>query len=230
MTALAHHPTDTLAEARTNRRPRGWAYAGVVAAATGIGGIVASSMAGAVYEESLAGDAPGIVDKLAEQVPQMLAFHVSTMVAVVLLPVVAAGLYRRLRAGTPSDSLLPAVASSGLLLVAVAGLMGTALDTEFIFALTDPEVLVPETAVVYGHWVGTVAWLWVGAGITGLALGAAALRYRAVPRWMGVVGLVLGGLTVLLGISPLQYMAGMTGPVLLLATMLGFAIGDRRDA
>ena len=47
------------------------------------------------------------------------------------------------------------------------------------------------------------------------------------PRWIGRVGLVLGGLTLLLGISPLQYMAGMTGPLLVLVVALGFCLGDR---
>jgi hypothetical protein len=38
---------------------------------------------------------------------------------------------------------------------------------------------------------------------------------------------VVGGLTLLLGISPLQYMAGFTGPVMLLVVAAGFALGDR---
>ena len=119
------------------------------------------------------------------------------------------------------------MASTGLLLVAVAALMGSALDTEFIFAVGEPDRVVPESVAFYGHWVGTVPWLWVGAGLTGVTLAVASFRHRAVPRWIGVVGLVLGGLTLLLGISPLQYMAGFVGPVWLLVTSLGFLLGDR---
>ena len=52
-------------------------------------------------------------------------------------------------------------------------------------------------------------------------------RTGGVPRWIGRVGLILGGITLLLGISPLQYMAGMTGPLWLLVTALGFCLGDR---
>ena len=48
-------------------------------------------------------------------------------------------------------------------------------------------------------------------------------------RWLGWVGAVLGGLTLLVGISPLQYMAGFTGPILILVMGLGFAFGDRDD-
>jgi hypothetical protein len=207
-------------------RPRGWAVAGLVAGAAGLGGIAASMMSDGVYQPQLAGDAEAIVEMMAADVPQLLVFHLATMLAVVLLPVVAAGLHRRLRASVPEDSLLPVVAGAGLGLVAVAGLMGTALNTEFILQLGAPEV-VAEVLVMYGYWVGTVAWLWVGAGISGVALAAASFRYRAVPRWIGVVGLVLGGLTLLVGISPLQYMAGFVGPVWLLVTSLGFLFGDR---
>jgi hypothetical protein len=39
---------------------------------------------------------------------------------------------------------------------------------------------------------------------------------------------VLGGLTLLLGISPLQYMAGFVGPLWLLVAAIGFAAGDRK--
>ena len=39
---------------------------------------------------------------------------------------------------------------------------------------------------------------------------------------------MLGGITLLIGLSPLQYMAGFTGPVLVLVLGLGFAFGDRR--
>jgi hypothetical protein len=38
----------------------------------------------------------------------------------------------------------------------------------------------------------------------------------------------LGGLTVLIGISPLEYMSGVFGSLWLLATAVGLAFGDRR--
>jgi len=87
--------------------------------------------------------------------------------------------------------------------------------------------MVPEAAVVYNHWVGTIPWVWVGAGVAAVALAIAALRHAAAPRWIGYVSLILGGLTLLVGLSPLQYLAGMTGPIWLLVVSLGFAFGDR---
>ena len=207
--------------------PRGWALAGALAGAAGVAGVQASTAMSAVYQPELAGDAAGITAALAGQRTPLVVMHTALLLATVLLVVAAAGLHRRLAAALPAGSLLPGVAAGGLGLTAVAGLMGTALDTEFLFGLARPEDLVPEAAVVYGHWVGTVPWLWVGAGVAALAVAVAALRHRAAPAWIGWVSLVLGLLTTLVGISPLQYLAGFPGPVWLLAASLGFLLGDR---
>jgi hypothetical protein len=88
---------------------------------------------------------------------------------------------------------------------------------------------VPEVGVFFAHWVGTIGWLWVGAGVAALAVAVAALKHAAAPRWIGWVSAVLGVITTLFGISPLQYMAGMTGPVWLLVVTLGFLLGDRKN-
>ena len=69
-----------------------------------------------------------------------------------------------LRSGDGTGLLLPQVAASGLLLVSVAQLMGTALTTEFVFGLQDSDDIGAEAAVFFGHWIGTVPWLWAGAG------------------------------------------------------------------
>jgi hypothetical protein len=201
---------------------RGWAVAGVGAGLAGIVCIVGSSMAGAVYDEKIAGNADGIVDKLADMSAQILIMHTGAMVSAVLLLIFAAGLLRRLKAGTPEGSLLPQVASYGLLLVSVALLLGTGLTTEFVFGVQDPELLVPETAVFFGHWIGTIPWLWVGAGVAALAVGFAGRKFGAVSNGLAWTSLLMGGLITLLGISPLQYMAGMIGPIWV--TIAGIAL------
>lgn len=205
----------------TRRTTRGWVWAGLGAGLAGIGSVVGSSLSGAVYEDAIAGDATAIAARMAEQVPQILMFHTSTMLAVVLLVVFAAGLHRMLGEALPAGSLLPAIASSGLLLVAVAGLMGSALTTEFVFAAGQPDLMVVETFAVFGHWIGTVPWLWGTAGFAAVALAVAALRHDAAPRWLGYVSMALGGLALLLAVSPLQYMAGMVGPLWLTIASLG---------
>ena len=113
------------------------------------------------------------------------------------------------------------MAVAGLGLVAVAQLLGAGLTTEFAFALAeDPDLVLPESAAFFNHWIGTIPWLWGGAGLTGLALFAAARR-GAYASWLGWTSLVLGGLSALFLVSPLQYMAGMTGPLWLLVVSLG---------
>ncbi|WP_051426186.1 hypothetical protein [Jiangella gansuensis] len=208
---------------------RWWALAGVGAGIAGIGGVIANLGISAVYDEDAIGDAVAVTDNMRDMVGEILAFHVLTLAGLPLLAVFAAGLARRLRAGLGPASLAPTVALVGLVLVMVAQLMGTSLDTEIIFGLQAPEdELAPEFAVTVGHWLGTVPWVWIGAGMSALAVGVAGVRHRAVPRWLGWAGLVLGLATLLLGISPLQYMAAFFGPLWLLATALGFAFGDRR--
>jgi hypothetical protein len=51
-----------------------------------------------------------------------------------------------------------------------------------------------------------------------------------VPRWIGRTGLVLGGLTVIAGVSPFEYMAGPVAFLMLLPISLGLALGDKQHA
>ena len=182
-------------------------------------------MVNAVYDEKLFGDGQAIVDKLADQTGQMLAFHTFAMVAAVSLVVFAAGLKRRLQHRL-TDSLAPGIASAGLLGTAIVLVMGAGLDTEFILAFGEQDMVDPANGALYNHWIGTIPWCWVLAGLSALAV-FSAYRQGAVPRWIGITSLVLGGLTVLLGVSPVQYMAGMTAPLWLLAVAIGFTVGDK---
>ena len=222
MTTMA--PEAASAPGRRTARPsqgRGWAYAGLGAGLAGIVCIAGSMATDAAYDPDLAGDAKGISEKLADQTASILVMHTGAMVSALLLLVFAAGLRRRLQESTPEGSRLPQVASAGLMLVSVALLMGSALTTEFAFGLKDTDQLVPETAVFFGHWVGTVPWLWVGAGVAALAVGLAGKRHGVVAGWLAWTSLVLGTITTLFGISPLQYMAGMVGPLWLTVAALG---------
>ncbi|MBX9245724.1 hypothetical protein ICW40_13015 [Actinotalea ferrariae] len=211
----------------SGRRPRAWAVTGAVAGLLGAVSMEASMRLGENWEQT-AGDPDAIVADLAGRIPTLLVFHTATVLAAVLAIVFAAGLRRRLAERLPAASLLPTVALGGLLLVSVAGLMGSGLDTQFLFALGEPTMTVASSVAFWNEWLATISWLWVGAGVAGVALAVAALRHRAAPRWIGWVSVVLGGLTLLLGVSPLQYMAGMTGPLWMLVVALGFAVGDRR--
>ena len=222
--STTYDPTTTSAGTGVpHERPagRGWVLAGTAAGVLGLVGGIASGMVDAVYRPDASGDPEAITARLADQVPEILVFHTATMLSCVLLVVFAAGLHRQLQRRTGPDSLVPGVAAAGLGLVAAAQLLGAGLTTEFAFALSeDPGLVVPESAVFFNHWIGTIPWLWGGAGLAGLALARAA-RQGAYARWLGITSLVLGGITALFLVSPLQYMAGMTGPVWLVVVSLG---------
>ena len=204
---------------------RAWALAGVGAGLAGLVTVVTSGMVGSVYDEDLIGNPEAIAADLADKTVAIGAFHTATLVGAVLLVVFAAGLQRRLRAGLGGDHLAPAIAFAGLVGTAVVSVLGTGLDTEFI-AVTDQEFINPASAAMFNHWIGTIPWCWVLAGLSAAAVYVAA-RAGAVPRWIGRTSLVLGGITLLAGVSPLQYLAGMTGPLWLLVVSLGFALGDK---
>ena len=207
------------------RKSRAWALAGVGAGVAGLATVVTSSMVGSVYDEDLIGDPTAIAADLADKTVPILAFPCAALVGAVLLVVFAAGLQRRLRARLGTEHLAPTVAFAGLVGTAVVSVLGTGLDTEFI-AVTDQEFINPANAAMFNHWVGTIPWCWVLAGLSALGVYVAA-RAGAVPRWIGRTSLVLGGLTLLFGVSPLQYMAGLTGPLWLLVVAVGFFIGDK---
>jgi len=208
------------------RLSRTWASAGIAAGLCGIGTIVSSGMVNAVYDPDLVGDPGGVTARLAEQTTTMYVFHTFTTLGAVLLVVFSAGLHRRLAAALPGSSLLPTIALAGLVGTAVVSIMGSGLDTEFMMGIPQEGAVQDANAAMFNHWIGTIPWLWTLSGLSGLAV-YAAHRLGGVPRWIGLVGLVLGGLTLLLGVSPLQYMAGMTGPLWLLVTAIGFVVGDK---
>jgi hypothetical protein len=217
---------DPVEPAAATAASRGWAFAGIGAAVAGSATIVLSSSIDVVYRSQFESTTNGVAAALQDEAGLMFAFHSVTVLGAVLMVVFAAGLYRRLRVAMP-DSIVPVVAASGLVGTAVVSILGSGLDTEFMMPLAQGASVDDATAATYNHWIGTIPWLWTLAGLAGLGLYAAARR-GVVTRWIGRVGLVLGGLTVLLGISPLEYTSGMAGVLWLLATSLGFAFGDRR--
>lgn len=213
------------APARRNNS-RLWALSGLGAGLLGIGTIVTSSMVDVVYRDEFNGTTEGVTQALDDKTGVLFAFHSITTLGALLMVVFAAGLLRRLRRGA-GDSIAPTVAFAGLLGTAVVSVMGSGLDTEFMMGLAAEDGVVPDSsAAFYNNWIGTIPWVWVLAGLAGLAVYATS-RLNVVPRWIGRVGLVLGGLAALLGVSPLEYMAGPVAALWLVVTSVGFLVGDR---
>jgi len=209
----------------TTRPSRRWAQVGVLAGLTSMAALVASYGLDSIYNPDLAGDAEAVAADLGDKAGVIVAFHVLETTAAVLLAVFALGLYRRLRAAMPEGSLVPGAAAFGLLGTSVVMVLASGLDTEFAFGAGTDHVTA-EASTFYNHWTGTIPGVWVLVGMTGLALFAAG-RARAVPRWIGIAGLVLGGIALVSGISPLQYLAVAPGALLVLLTAAGFAFGDK---
>jgi hypothetical protein len=210
--------------APTTRRPStGWALAGVAAGVLGIGTMVSSSTINAIYDKSIALDEDAVLARLADQSVQIITFQVVASLTALALVVFAAGLHRRLAARL-DDSIVPMVASAGLIGTAVVTVLGTGLDTEFAVGIEDH--VLAANAAMFNHWTGTIPWCWLLVGLSALAV-ASAGRQGAVPRWMGITSLVLGGLTVVSGVLPVQYMAIVPGALWVLVVSVGFLAGDK---
>lgn len=210
----------------TRTDSRAWAGAGVAAA---IGSFTSIFLSMALSPDYVAGSVitPEQIDAgYAAERHLMIAFHIVTLASALLLVVFAAGLHRRLRQGAGADALAPLVAFTGLVLVAAAQVFGTGLDTEFLFGVGDTAINLPSDIGFYSHWIATIPWLWVGGGLAALAVGAGA-RPGGLPRWIGVASWVLGAVTVLVALSPLQYMAAGPGILWLLVAAVGLLAGDR---
>lgn len=218
---------DDLPQDSAARPGRGWALAGVAAGLLGFATTILSAEAGAAYVDGKVQDADGVIASLNGHVPQLIAFHVVATLTVLALVPFGVGLHRRLRAALGTDSLVPGVAAFGILGTALVVLMGTALNTEFIFGVAgDTPLAVPEAATVFNHWIATVPWVWGLTGLTGWAL-FRAWRQGAVRAWLGIAAGLLGTLSLLLTVVPLQYMAGWTGSLMVVLAGLGLAFGDR---
>lgn len=171
----------TTAPPRTTRH---WAAAGVLAGVASLASVLLSLALSRPYEEGSIVTPALIEAGLEDKRPLLVAFHVTTVAAALLLVVFAAGLRRRIRSSRAPQALAPDVAFAGLLLVAAAQLLGSGLDTEFLFGIGDKAVNLPEDASTYSHWIATIPWLWAGGGLAGLAVGVAS-RAGVVPRWVG---------------------------------------------
>ncbi len=206
--------------------PPWWAFAGAVAGAASFASVFLSMTLSPEYVPGSVMTPERMNDEYVANQLVMIAFHTVTVIAAVLVVVFAAGLHRRLRRDSSNDALAPMVAFAGLLLLAAAQVLGSGLDTEFLFGIADTAINLPSDIGFYSHWVATIPWLWLGGGLAALAV-ASARRSAAVPRWISVTSWILGVLTVLVAASPLQYIAALPGTIWMVTVSIGFAVGDR---
>jgi len=204
-------------------RSERWAWSGVGAGLCGIAlFMVAPTIAD--HPDSAMADNDVLVTYLTDAAPIVWATQVLSVVAALLLIVFAAGLSRRLSEQEPMGSLLPKVASSGVLLTAALSLVGGGICTELYWHLIqDPGKVDPDTTVAALTIFNTMPWVWAGIGISAGATAVAALRHGSLPRWIGIVSIVMAALVALTQAVPLQYLALAPGALWLVIVGIGFA-------
>jgi hypothetical protein len=227
MTTLTAPSTPVAETPAPHHRRTVWAAAGALAALGGAAVMLLQGSLGAAYDRSVSGDPEAVAAAMAEVKGHAAVFHLCASLSAVLLLPFGAGLVRRLRRGLDADSLLPWVAGAGVLLTSAVLLLGSGLDTEFGIFPPDPGYVPAEHISFYGHWIGTIPWLWTGLGATAVCVAVAGVR-RVVPRWHAGTGFLLGGLTLAVGVSPMEYLALMPAVLWLLVTGVAFTLGDRR--
>ncbi len=204
-----------------------WAWSGVGAGVCGLAVFMLTPLI-ADYPDSAMADNEVFVTYLTDAAPIVWATQVLTVLAAVLLVVFAAGLARRLSEQEPMGSLIPQVASAGVLLTAGLSLVGGGICTELFWHLIqDPGEVDPDTIAAALTIFNTMPWVWVAIGISAGATAVAALRHGSLPRWIGVVSVVMTALVVLTQVVPGQYMALLPGALWLIVAGIGFA---RRSA
>ena len=208
----------------TARSPRGWAWAGVGA---GVIGLAVFLLSGAlvVPEEAMADNAE-VLTHVLDGEASVWAFQTLTVLAAGLLAVFGTGLRRTLAAQEPAGSLLPDLALVGALLTSGTLLVGGGISTELFWSLTrDAAEIDPDTVAANLGIFNTIAWVWVGIGLSAGKVAVAALRHGAVARWVGWVSAAMAALVAVTQVVPLQYLALVPGSLWLLVA--GTAFGRR---
>ena len=200
-----------------------WAWSGVGAGVCGLAVFLVSPMI-ADYPDSAMADNEVMVTYFTDSAGVVWATQVLTVLAAALLVVFAAGLARRLTEQEPMGSLVPHVASAGVLLTAGLSLVGGGICTELFWHLTqDPGKVDPDTIAAGLAIFDTMPWVWAAIGISAGATAVAALRHGSLPRWIGVVSVVMTALIVLTQVVPGQYLALLPGALWLIVVGIGFA-------
>lgn len=231
-TTLAHHVVDEAHEtiaARANRRPRSPIF-GIVAGVTGS----ASAIAGiSKVTEEQAAQGLGVLDHLTRG-----TYHVSFVLGIVAfasLFVAATGWKRWAEQRAPRDlaartigTALGATATVNIVFTCLAGSMALYLPggTDHGW-LSKESIFVNYSLLDFGQLLG-----WWGAAVAAVCVATLGLRRNPLlPRWMGVVSVVL--LLPPLGLAAttgLPGFVGLTMPIWLVVMSIGLVFSSRAKA
>ena len=159
------------AERQASRR---WALAGVIGAAGGVGGVMFLDTG----------------HSLATQELRLRLCAAIGLAGVAGLLMFVAGLRSYLDAQTPSGSLTSRVAQGGVLVTAVT--LFTAYLAKLVTAGYTHGITGQADVVVRNGLDELTSGAWAALAVTMLAVAVAAVRYAALPRWLGWVSAVAG--------------------------------------
>ncbi|QYG91949.1 hypothetical protein HC251_05515 [Iamia sp. SCSIO 61187] len=210
---------------------RRWPLFGVVGAVTGL---AASILSIPQLDEEDYSAGPEVIQQL-EATNYRIAF-VLGLISVGCLLVAAAGWRRWAEARAPR-SLAARLVGQGLAVTAtvnvifscIAGSMGLYLEggAEAATGPNDQGLYVNHIILDFGSLLG-----WWGAAASAIAVAALAFRSpRLLPRWMGVVSVLLLLPPVLMALATsLPGFVGLTMPIWLLAVSIGMVVSRTADA
>jgi hypothetical protein len=213
-------PVGRAPERALARTSRAWAWSGLVAGVAALATMILSG-ALAVETDDLVDNAR-VAAALDGTAWAVWANQVLTVLTALATLVFAAGLRRRLAEQEPVGSLIPQVASAGLLTAAVMSLVGGGISTEMFHSLRHVDETDPDTLSAQLMIFDTMGWVWAGVGLAAAAVGLGALRNGSAGRaigWFSVVIAVLVGVTQVL---PFQYLALPFGALWLVVASIGF--------
>lgn len=236
MSTTLPHPTapdvpaaSTAAEPRRTGRPT-WPIFGVVAGLAGMGSAIAGVSS---LSEEEASEGLGTLDHLSRG-PYYVSFLLG-IVAFSALFVAATGWKRWAEQRAPRDlaartigNALAATATVNIIFTGIAGSMALYLPGGTDEGWLSPEsMLVNYTLLDFGQLLG-----WWGAVVASLCAATLGLRrHRVLPRWMGIVSLLLPlpGIGLAVAVS-LPGFVGLTMPIWLIVMSIGLIFSRTAEA
>lgn len=176
----------------TARLPRSHRWTGLSALA----GFIVFAAANAIwaFEQPARGSsAPDLVDFYTDLSERIVIGGLGSLFSIAIFVVFASGL-RSILAELDGDELLADVAFGGAILGLAAGIGAESINMAAALRAGDGELTEPLSLALFdiSYVFGSYA-VGIGFGVTMLAVGAAALRTRALlPHWLAVVAVVIG--------------------------------------
>ncbi|GEL16485.1 hypothetical protein [Pseudonocardia asaccharolytica] len=177
------------------------------------------------FKTGVVADNGALAAAVAERATLVWVQQAVCAVVAACLVVFAAGLRRHLATQEPAGGLVSQIAASGIVLTAVALLVGSGISTELYWALTGAQPVDPDTIGAHVAIYNTMAWLWGGLALSAGAVALGGLRRGSVGRVVALFSALMALLLAATQVLPVQYIAVVPGALWLIGT--GAALARR---